>query len=91
MIGSAERLSAVTVVAEAVAHVPATCGELLQGVDADGPVLVSLPIELMGTVEVALIREPVIAVVPHRPRAHVALQKLWPQYFRESALACAFP
>src|SRR4029077_6743804 len=41
--------------ATAVARVPATCGELLQGVEAQGPVLVSLPVERGGTVAVTLL------------------------------------
>ncbi|MDB5067061.1 MAG: kinase [Chloroflexi bacterium] len=52
---------------------PATCGELLQGVDGRGPVLVSLPLERDGTVEVALVEEPGERVRPDRPRARAAL------------------
>jgi L-threonine kinase len=54
--------------------VPATCGELLQGVDGQGPVLVSLPVERGGTVEVALVDEPGERVDPERPRARAALR-----------------
>lgn len=61
-------------VATAVARVPATCGELLQGVDAQGPVLVSLPVERGGTVEVALLEAPGLRVEPDRPRAAAALR-----------------
>jgi L-threonine kinase len=64
----------VNIVAEAIARVPATCGELLQGVDSAGPLLVSLPIALCGTVEVALTREPVVSVTPSLPRAMAALR-----------------
>jgi len=64
-----------TVVAEAIARVPATCGELLQGVDDQrGPVLVSLPVAVLGTVAVALVREPVLQVTPDLPRARAALR-----------------
>jgi L-threonine kinase len=56
------------------AFVPATCGELLQGVDARGPVLVSLPVERWGSVEVELRDEPALEVEPHRPRAAGALR-----------------
>jgi L-threonine kinase len=58
----------------ATAWVPATCGELLQGVDSEGPVLVSLPVERGGTVEVALVRETELRVEPDRPRARAALR-----------------
>ncbi len=58
----------------AVARVPATCGELLQGVDGLGPVLVSLPVERAGTVEVVLVEEPGLRVEPDRPRARAALR-----------------
>jgi GHMP kinase-like protein len=58
----------------AVARVPATCGELLQGVDDQGPVLVSLPVERGGTVEVALVDAPGERVQPDRPRARAALR-----------------
>jgi L-threonine kinase len=58
----------------AVARVPATCGELLQGVDGQGPVLVSLPVERGGTVEVALVDEAGERVRPDRPRARAALR-----------------
>jgi L-threonine kinase len=64
-----------TVVAEAIARVPATCGELLQGVDDErGPVLVSLPVAVPGTVAVALMREPLLQVTPDLPRARAALR-----------------
>ena len=56
------------------ARVPATCGELLQGVDDRGPVLVSLPIDRWGGVEVALVDEPGVRVEPDRPRATAALR-----------------
>jgi L-threonine kinase len=56
------------------ATVPATCGELLQGVDARGPVLVSLPVDRAGSVEVDLVDEPGLRVEPHRPRAAAALR-----------------
>lgn len=62
-----------TVVTTAEARVPATCGELLQGVDAGRPILVSLPITASGTVRVTLVREPVIAVSPDLPKARAAL------------------
>ncbi len=58
----------------AIARVPATCGELLQGVDGEGPVLVSLPVERCGTVRVALVDEPELRVEPDRPRARRALR-----------------
>jgi L-threonine kinase len=58
----------------AMARVPATCGELLQGVDAGGPVLVSLPVERGGTVEVALLEAPGLHVEPDLPRARTALR-----------------
>ncbi len=68
-----------SVVAEGIAFVPGTCGELLQGVDARGPVLVSLPVELYGTVRVALTDEPSLTVVPALPKAtaalHIALER----------------
>ena len=54
-------------------HVPATCGEILQGVGPDGPLLVSLPIDLTGTVQVTLTDEPVVAVAPDLPKARLAL------------------
>lgn len=57
-----------------VAFVPGTCGELLQGVDARGPLLVSLPIDLYGTVRVTLIEESVVSVVPALPKAMAAVQ-----------------
>ena len=67
--------AALTVVARAVARVPATCGELVQGVDDEGPLLVSLPIAVDGTVQVTLVREPeVLHVQPSRPRALTALR-----------------
>lgn len=56
-----------------VVRVPATCGELLQGVDADGPLLVSLPIAAGGTVRVTLTRDGARSVTPHRPKARAAL------------------
>ena len=56
------------------ARVPATCGELLQGVDPRGPVLVSLPVDRWGSVEVALVDAPDTSVEPHRPRAATALR-----------------
>ena len=62
-----------SVVAEVIAHVPATCGELLQGVDADGPVLISMPIDQYGTVRVALTDEPGVSVTPALPHATAAL------------------
>jgi len=58
----------------AVARVPATCGELLQGVGEGGPVLVSLPVDLWSTVRVTLTREPVLSVTPSLPKACKALQ-----------------
>ena len=58
----------------AVVRVPATCGELLQGVGEDGPVLVSLPVDLSGTVRVTLTREPVLSVTPSLPKARTALR-----------------
>jgi L-threonine kinase len=61
------------VVAEAVVRVPATCGELLQGVEADGPVLVSLPVDMWGTVHVGLTPDPVVALTPELPKARAAL------------------
>jgi len=63
-----------TVVAEGVAYVPATCGELLQGVDDHGPLLVSLPFERYGTVRVTLTDEPETSVNPPLPKATAALQ-----------------
>jgi L-threonine kinase len=67
------------VVAEATVRIPATCGELLQGVDADGPLLVSLPVDIWGSVHVALTREPGITLTPDMPKAraalHLALQR----------------
>ncbi|HEV7678298.1 MAG TPA: hypothetical protein VGQ42_06990 [Candidatus Dormibacteraeota bacterium] len=59
----------------AVVRVPATCGELLQGVlDSGDPVLVSLPIHLAGTVAVTLVAAPGMrAVDPPLPRATAAL------------------
>lgn len=62
-----------TVVAAARATVPSTCGELVQGIDSRGPLLVSLPIEVSGTVEVALTRSHEVEVTPRRPRAETAL------------------
>jgi L-threonine kinase len=62
-----------TAVAQVRVLTPATCGELLQGVDSEGPVLVSLPVELMGSVEVTLSREGAISVSPDLPRARAAL------------------
>lgn len=53
---------------------PATCGELLQGVDCQGPLLVSLPIDRWATVRVMLTAEPVLSVTPTLPRAVAALQ-----------------
>jgi L-threonine kinase len=64
----------VIAIATATARVPATCGELLQGVDTAGPVLVSLPVERGGTVEVALLETPGVRVEPDRPRARAALR-----------------
>lgn len=62
------------VLGEARASVPATCGELLQGVDAEGPVLVSLPVDLWGTVQVQLTDdEGVVSVTPCLPHARAAL------------------
>lgn len=55
------------------AVVPATCGELVQGVDASGPLLVSLPIEVCGSVEVELTAAPGVVVTPPLPRATAAL------------------
>ncbi|HXA28302.1 MAG TPA: hypothetical protein VN193_06100 [Candidatus Angelobacter sp.] len=63
-----------TVLAEGVALVPATCGELLQGVDGDGPILVSLPIDVDGTVRVTLTDEPEVSVSPALPKATRALE-----------------
>jgi L-threonine kinase len=63
-----------TVVAEGVAFVPATCGELLQGVDSEGPILVSLPVELYGTVRVALTDDPEVSITPALPKAAAAVQ-----------------
>jgi L-threonine kinase len=64
----------VTVVAETVGYVPATCGELLQGVGDDGPVLVSLPIAVMGTARVTLTEEPGLSLTPELPHARAALE-----------------
>src|SRR5205807_6770302 len=57
----------------AVAWVPATGGELLQGVDEQGPVLVSLPLRRGGTVTVRLLDGGLVSGVPERPRALAAL------------------
>lgn len=57
----------------AVVRVPATCGELLQGVGEDGPVLVSLPVDLWGSVRVTLTPEPGLTVTPPLPKARTAL------------------
>ena len=61
------------VVAVAEVRVPATCGELLQGVDDCGPVLVSLPVDRWGTVGVELTPEAVIALTPDLPKSRAAL------------------
>ncbi len=62
------------ILAEAQVRVPATCGELLQGVDAAGPLLVSLPIDLAGTVRVALAGDAgMVSVTPSLPKARAAL------------------
>lgn len=58
----------------AVARVPATCGELVQGVGDDGPLLVSLPVAAFGSVRVSLTREPVLSVTPPLRKALAALQ-----------------
>jgi L-threonine kinase len=78
-------MTAMTAVACAVVRIPATCGELLQGVlDGGEPVLVSLPVDVMGTVEVTLIASPEVRQVdPPLPRAtaaiHLALAHVgWP-------------
>lgn len=63
-----------SVVAEAIAFVPATCGELLQGVDSEGPILVSLPVELYGTVRVALTDAPEVSITPALPKAAAAVR-----------------
>lgn len=63
-----------TVVASARAVVPATCGELVQGVDTIGPLLVSLPIDVCGTVSVSLTDEAEVVVDPPLPRASAALR-----------------
>jgi uncharacterized protein involved in propanediol utilization len=62
------------VVAAARACVPATCGEILQGVDSIGPVLVSLPIDLCGTVQVALTVDALLVVEPDLRHARAALE-----------------
>jgi len=58
----------------ASAWISATCGELLQGVDDCGPILVSLPLRRAGRVEVALCKEPELRVTPWRDRAVSALR-----------------
>ncbi|HEX3605825.1 MAG TPA: hypothetical protein VH134_07870 [Candidatus Dormibacteraeota bacterium] len=67
-------MSRATAIASATARIPATCGELLQGVDPGGPLLVSLPVAALGTVEVTLTEDPAIGVLPARPRAGAALR-----------------
>lgn len=63
-----------TVVAETRVSVPATCGEVLQGVDGEGPVLVSLPVDLWGTVVVQLTDDvDAMSVTPSLPHARAAL------------------
>jgi L-threonine kinase len=63
-----------SVVAAARAVVPATCGEVVQGVDPCGPLLVSLPVEVCGSVSVSLTSSPGVAVTPPLPRATAALR-----------------
>lgn len=63
------------IAARAVVDVPATAGELLQGVDpVCGPRLVSLPVARVGRTVVTLRRDPGIVVRPHRERAATALR-----------------
>jgi L-threonine kinase len=66
--------ASLTVVAQARATVPATCGELLQGVDVLGPLLVSLPIAVSGTVDVALVREDIVRIEPPAASNHAPLR-----------------
>ena len=58
----------------ASAWIPATCGELLQGVDDSGPVLVSLPLRRAGRVDVQLHQAAGLRVTPPRDRALIALR-----------------
>jgi L-threonine kinase len=68
-------LDGLNVASSATVRVPATCGELLQGITEAGPVLVSLPVDLQGSVEVMLVHERVLSVTPSgRPKTMAALQ-----------------
>jgi L-threonine kinase len=78
-------ISGLDSVARAVVRIPATCGEVLQGVlDSGEPVLISLPVDVMGSVEVTLMASPdVRRVDPPLRRAtaalHLALANVgWP-------------
>lgn len=63
------------VAAAVVVAVPATCGELVQGVEPRiGPLLVSLPVDRAGHTRVSLTAEGPLRVHPRRPRADRALR-----------------